>query len=109
MENKLQMLQERARQLTKDWKKKIEEISKTERQCWGFALDTIDMIENGEWKSAANMEKEMMEYYGRSDVSNPPIDAIQELSSIVYEVCAEFKHKNKQKLWASMRALIFFL
>lgn len=31
MENKLQMLQERARQLTKDWKKKIEEISKTER------------------------------------------------------------------------------
>ena len=55
-----------------DWKKKIEEISKTERQCWGFALDTIVMIENSEWESAANMEKEIMEYYGWPDVSNLP-------------------------------------
>lgn len=55
-----------------DWKKKIEEISKTERQCWGFTLNIIDIIENSEWKSVANMEKEMMEYYGWSDVSNLP-------------------------------------
>lgn len=53
------------------------------------------MIENSEWESAANMEKEIMEYYGWPDVSNLPIDATQELSNIAYKVYAELKHENK--------------
>ena len=95
MENKLQMLKEKARMLAEDWKKKIEEISKTEKWCWGFALDTIDMIENWEWERASRVEDDMMEYYGYPDVSNPPMDAIQELSGIAYEVYAELDRKNK--------------
>jgi len=53
------------------------------------------MIENSEWESAANMEKEIMEYYGWPDVSTLPIDATQELSNIAYKVYAELKHENK--------------
>ena len=42
------------------------------------------MIENSELERTANMEKEMIEYYGWPDVSNPPMDATQELSDIAY-------------------------